>query len=131
MIRRPPRSTLFPYTTLFRSLDDALVRRCCDDPAHRKLRHVEERGKFRRGALLTSGDREHQQIHHLAVMRNIAGGQYSLYDQQPAFWRDRLPAVAQDRDALLVIPVVQNMRENIGLVPGRNGCKKIAFDYLT
>src|SRR5256886_9556154 len=28
MIRRPPRSTLFPYTTLFRSLHDALKRRC-------------------------------------------------------------------------------------------------------
>src|SRR2546430_11214937 len=26
MIRRPPRSTLFPYTTLFRSLMDLLVR---------------------------------------------------------------------------------------------------------
>src|SRR5262249_62393321 len=26
MIRRPPRSTLFPYTTLFRSRDDAAVR---------------------------------------------------------------------------------------------------------
>src|SRR2546430_13935517 len=25
MIRRPPRSTLFPYTTLFRSVDDADV----------------------------------------------------------------------------------------------------------
>src|SRR3712207_6936871 len=25
MIRRPPRSTLCPYTTLFRSLDDAVV----------------------------------------------------------------------------------------------------------
>src|SRR2546430_12834295 len=25
MIRRPPRSTLFPYTTLFRSLDDAEI----------------------------------------------------------------------------------------------------------
>src|SRR3712207_7173788 len=25
MIRRPPRSTLFPYTTLFRSLDDAVA----------------------------------------------------------------------------------------------------------
>src|SRR3989442_10401060 len=25
MIRRPPRSTLFPYTTLFRSNDDALA----------------------------------------------------------------------------------------------------------
>src|SRR5258708_24954515 len=27
MIRRPPRSTLFPYTTLFRSQDPALARR--------------------------------------------------------------------------------------------------------
>src|SRR5256885_10772825 len=27
MIRRPPRSTLFPYTTLFRSLDAATARR--------------------------------------------------------------------------------------------------------
>src|SRR5688572_31372455 len=26
MIRRPPRSTLFPYTTLFRSVHDPLVR---------------------------------------------------------------------------------------------------------
>src|SRR3712207_8569349 len=26
MIRRPPRSTLFPYTTLFRSIGDALAR---------------------------------------------------------------------------------------------------------
>src|SRR5437667_7723814 len=26
MIRRPPRSTLFPYTTLFRSQDDLVVR---------------------------------------------------------------------------------------------------------
>src|SRR5256885_16338014 len=25
MIRRPPRSTLFPYTTLFRSADEALI----------------------------------------------------------------------------------------------------------
>src|SRR3712207_7722381 len=36
MIRRPPRSTLFPYTTLFRSLWDA-VRRAVDgeEPAFR------------------------------------------------------------------------------------------------
>src|SRR3712207_7208657 len=34
MIRRPPRSTLFPYTTLFRSVDDddALAQR--DDVGH-------------------------------------------------------------------------------------------------
>src|SRR3989441_6881613 len=32
MIRRPPRSTLFPYTTLFRSRDD---RRQKEQPRHR------------------------------------------------------------------------------------------------
>ena len=29
MIRRPPRSTLFPYTTLFRSADEALKEQIC------------------------------------------------------------------------------------------------------
>src|SRR3989449_5510422 len=33
MIRRPPRSTLFPYTTLFRSLPEAGRRRRCDGDA--------------------------------------------------------------------------------------------------
>src|SRR5256885_12957111 len=33
MIRRPPRSTLFPYTTLFRSLDRRLAPRAVDDVA--------------------------------------------------------------------------------------------------
>src|SRR5256885_10914103 len=37
MIRRPPRSTLFPYTTLFRSVAAAGVRAA----AGRKLREVE------------------------------------------------------------------------------------------
>src|SRR3712207_7112216 len=32
MIRRPPRSTLFPYTTLFRSLDPAREHEMADRP---------------------------------------------------------------------------------------------------
>src|ERR1035438_9613261 len=36
MIRRPPRSTLFPYTTLFRSLNEAVKPEAVDtDPAQR------------------------------------------------------------------------------------------------
>src|SRR3712207_7264509 len=35
MIRRPPRSTLFPYTTLFRSELDALARRVDAGVEHR------------------------------------------------------------------------------------------------
>src|SRR3712207_7490166 len=37
MIRRPPRSTLFPYTTLFRSRD---FRTCVDVPESRRLLKV-------------------------------------------------------------------------------------------
>src|SRR2546430_11445981 len=41
MIRRPPRSTLFPYTTLFRSLDVAHApRRIARAQVHRELRIV-------------------------------------------------------------------------------------------
>src|SRR2546425_8612613 len=41
MIRRPPRSTLFPYTTLFRS--EAKERGELDDGVHRDRRRVLER----------------------------------------------------------------------------------------
>src|SRR3712207_7909037 len=40
MIRRPPRSTLFPYTTLFRSL----AREVAPDPAGHGLRGVPDLG---------------------------------------------------------------------------------------
>src|SRR2546422_6573472 len=41
MIRRPPRSTLFPYTTLFRSANSwaiARVRKCTGTPSWRSTR---------------------------------------------------------------------------------------------
>src|SRR2546430_4125654 len=49
MIRRPPRSTLFPYTTLFRSL---VRRRAADDPAadDDDLHAVASASRNRRGA---------------------------------------------------------------------------------
>src|SRR3712207_8874982 len=42
MIRRPPRSTLFPYTTLFRSLGYTLTVVIRIRPAPRELRKVAE-----------------------------------------------------------------------------------------
>src|SRR2546430_13254106 len=66
MIRRPPRSTLFPYTTLFRSLE--IVRRKNDSaknytPVGREwLREIAERslsGKDRKSTRLNSS---HSQI---------------------------------------------------------------------
>src|SRR5947209_14349846 len=61
MIRRPPRSTLFPYTTLFRSVADAFqfdigrVRnKTCHLLHHRRGRILEEDGKFYRSEEHTS-----------------------------------------------------------------------------
>src|SRR5437660_7055262 len=45
MLRRPPRSTLFPYTTLFRSLRERLIVRSVEDSIRRgtvKLRRFDE-----------------------------------------------------------------------------------------
>src|ERR1041384_3813924 len=45
MIRRPPRSTLFPYTTLYRSLHprrDDRLRRLCDDRRRSRMKRSEE-----------------------------------------------------------------------------------------
>src|SRR5690242_21276459 len=39
MIRRPPRSTLFPYTTLFRSLRELLPRAAIPLPGRRRTAH--------------------------------------------------------------------------------------------
>src|SRR2546430_12024446 len=39
MIRRPPRSTLFPYTTLFRSLRAVLADHAIDEPLGRRGQH--------------------------------------------------------------------------------------------
>src|SRR5258707_10511939 len=47
MIRRPPRSTLFPYTTLFRSeLDDGV-----NQPEHRERAAVDDVGHVARRAI--------------------------------------------------------------------------------
>src|SRR2546425_5319723 len=52
MIRRPPRSTLFPYTTLFRSPPgrggDSVRAWCADDPARARVR-VDARDRVVRG----------------------------------------------------------------------------------
>src|SRR2546430_1229382 len=46
MIRRPPRSTLFPYTTLFRSPPDRVVRLGGPATRVRELRLLRQHGEF-------------------------------------------------------------------------------------
>src|SRR3712207_7987104 len=48
MIRRPPRSTLFPYTTLFRSLERPARRQPVDAPSRLRRRRNRVPGPARR-----------------------------------------------------------------------------------
>src|SRR3712207_7096421 len=63
MIRRPPRSTLFPYTTLFRSLrsEERGTPRRCSDGFVAKPRDDEPQGTVRMGTL----DRYRPGVGHL------------------------------------------------------------------
>src|SRR2546429_4792874 len=71
MIRRPPRSTLFPYTTLFRSVVDAILDRIerinpklnafvtLTDEAARREAKAAERALMSRSTLLGPRSEEH------------------------------------------------------------------------
>src|SRR5258708_26454868 len=62
MIRRPPRSTLFPYTTLFRSL--RAVRLVGGSRARRRDRSLDDRGARLRGQEKAAGcDRVRSEEH--------------------------------------------------------------------
>src|SRR5256884_5878091 len=61
MIRRPPRSTLFPYTTLFRSADYAHRRKNHD--VHGRVR-VKPEQMLEKNRIATQGGIEEAQVEH-------------------------------------------------------------------
>src|SRR2546422_6514960 len=65
MIRRPPRSTLFPYTTLFRSLQEL---RLCLCGSHRFGELRERRG--RRGGSRSHGRRSARSEEHTSELQS-------------------------------------------------------------
>src|SRR2546425_6060806 len=67
MIRRPPRSTLFPYTTLFRSQSDPRIR-----PRYRRSHEAVSRQDHRH--LAQAGDRasEKRSEEHTSELQSLA-----------------------------------------------------------
>src|SRR5690348_17471812 len=60
MIRRPPRSTLFPYTTLFRSLDQGIP----VQPSRHEDRVTETRDREQLGDALQQPDHDRLEVAH-------------------------------------------------------------------
>src|SRR2546425_1879830 len=74
MIRRPPRSTLFPYTTLFRSVHPELHRRPEDAEGHfRCPRPRRDRGpRMVPAALDEAEDTENRSEEHTSELQSLA-----------------------------------------------------------
>src|SRR5260221_10587239 len=79
MIRRPPRSTLFPYTTLFRS---SLVK-VLNNRLHRTNHGV---GVFRQGGDLVREDRKSTRLNssHTVISYAVFCLKKKVYNQHPA-----------------------------------------------
>src|SRR5438874_9745849 len=69
MIRRPPRSTLFPYTTLFRSLRRRSAAR--DRRADRRQRHGSAPGARHRSRALSAQQRSEEHTSELQSRRDL------------------------------------------------------------
>src|SRR5690242_21455677 len=75
MIRRPPRSTLFPYTTLFRSRDQAKLRQLLHDVGNidgiavRRTKPVRRGQRVAQGTLHRFGDRKSTRLNssHMSI----------------------------------------------------------------
>src|SRR3712207_6524400 len=102
MIRRPPRSTLFPYTTLFRSAPEALkvivhVGSCCLHDSVEISRHAEQIGAWGIGAMAPPFPRIGRIEELVKYCEQIAAAAPSLpfyYYHIPAFNGAFLPMTA-------------------------------------
>src|SRR3712207_8102241 len=92
MIRRPPRSTLFPYTTLFRSPHHPARRPAvgptrvpCTRRAHDLVGHVTDQGRCHADGDLAAGDRKSTRLK--SSHANISYAVFCLKKNKPYIQR--------------------------------------------
>src|SRR5258708_7040383 len=84
MIRRPPRSTLFPYTTLFRSIEDYHYATFTNEDSY----HFDDlyRCKFDRDRIRLA--RSHQSLeNYLCDLANLIRSRSNLHRYKSSKWR--------------------------------------------
>src|SRR2546427_5722766 len=83
MIRRPPRSTLFPYTTLFRSRRDQAERRHATDRRHRAGRRQVEVGHHAQLAVLVVSQHDEAALRVRDLLNGAAPDRFSVAAAAP------------------------------------------------
>src|SRR5580698_4585673 len=62
------------------------------------------------------------------MMRSVAVRKYGLHDQQAAIGSHRATTLLQDRDGLIVFPIVQHMSQQVSIVTGWNVFEEISAE---
>ena len=76
------------------------------------------------GPLFTAGDRQHHHVNDLAEVRRVALRQHELDDQQLGAPLHRFAAVAENRQALILVPIVNDVRQDVGVPARRNAVEE-------
>ena len=106
------------------SLDNAHVRARRNHARHVQARGRQQRFVFAGGAFLAAGDRQHHHVDQLAEVRRIALRQHELDDEKLGARLHGLAAVAKNRQTLIFVPVVDDVRQDIRVAAGGHAARR-------
>jgi hypothetical protein len=102
--------------------DHVQWRRGWDDPFELVAGLLQERAVLGLCAL-ASAHHEHEKVKDLPWAWRVAGRESFFDDEQPAALDGRVAAAAQNRDAVLVVPVMEDVLEDVGVPVGTDSKK--------
>src|SRR5205814_4205334 len=88
---------------------------CVDFALKNKTRLLEQRLVFLKRALLSAEQRQHVDIEHLRPVWSRISGHNRFDQKQRASWIRRSANCLQDRDCLVVGPIMDNLHKNVGI----------------
>ena len=89
---------------------------------------IEQRAIFTNGPLASAQHDEHVQVDPLAEEWLLPLREHQFYHQELSVRWYRPAAMSQDCNAAFVVPIVQDLRQQIGIAARRNLNKEIAAD---
>ncbi len=93
-----------------------------------KARLFQQRSVFVQSPFLPAGNQEHHKIEELSVKRLVPRWDHALDEENFAFASHCTVTVSQDRDALLLIPVVDDMPQDVDVGSFGHRLKEASFD---
>src|SRR5271154_39347 len=116
---------------MYASFDNRQYRPCWNYLRQFETRSFKKLAKLLFGAFPPLGRRHHQDVHDLTGMRFVARRENRVDNENASLLVHRLAAAAQNFQALLIAPVMENPLENVDVSSLWQRLEKIPTAYLT